>query len=326
MRLMADLAAIGRNGSCATPSSSVFDRQVRAFGEDFQQRLQRLRVGVVGVGGLGSAIVEQLARLGIHKMVLVDPDRVEYSNLNRLIGSTAMDVRHQTAKTEIGRRLVAGVHEEQARVTTWNRPVDDPDVVRSLAACDMIVAATDNHASRLVVQEIGVAYLRPMLNAGVGLEGQDGLIQRILGRASSPPVAGPWCLYCRGIVDPNRAARESADHEHQAVFVDRGYLPGTPDPAVVWVNGGVASLAVSMLHDRVHAYRSNNPARDVLLDLLNLETLSLAEESAPEDCTVCGSNGLRGLGDAWLRDRYSSTPDDIGGLLLNSRLVVAASQ
>src|SRR5580704_4749734 len=61
-----------------------FDRQVRALGVEGQRRLSALRVGVVGLGGTGSQVVQQLSHLGVRKLILVDADRVEDTNLPRL--------------------------------------------------------------------------------------------------------------------------------------------------------------------------------------------------------------------------------------------------
>ena len=72
--------------------SRVYDRQVRAFGPEGQQRLARLRVAIIGLGGTGSIAAQQLVHLGIHRFLLVDPDVVEETNLNRVVGATRSDV------------------------------------------------------------------------------------------------------------------------------------------------------------------------------------------------------------------------------------------
>ena len=83
-----------------------FDRQVRAFGKDIQLQLQRLNVGVVGVGGTGSAVVEQLARLGIGTLSIFDGDHFDNSNVNRVYGSSATD--SGIKKVDIAKRNVTG--------------------------------------------------------------------------------------------------------------------------------------------------------------------------------------------------------------------------
>lgn len=69
-----------------------YERQLRAFGPEGQQSLERLRVGIIGLGGTGSLVAQQLAHLGVGHMTLVDFDLVDESNLNRLVGAGAVDV------------------------------------------------------------------------------------------------------------------------------------------------------------------------------------------------------------------------------------------
>src|SRR5258708_29838557 len=117
----------------ATPGldpDSRHDRLVRGFGPKALARLRSARVGVVGNGGGGSHVVQQLAYLGIGALVLADGDRVEESNLNRLIGAVAQRtppfldrvlrrIRGDVGKpkVEVMERMVREIS-EIARVTT----------------------------------------------------------------------------------------------------------------------------------------------------------------------------------------------------------------
>lgn len=67
-------------------------------------------VAIVGLGGGGSHIAQQLAHLGVANFLLIDPDRVEESNLNRLIGATAEDTAKRTQKTLVASRLICGIN------------------------------------------------------------------------------------------------------------------------------------------------------------------------------------------------------------------------
>src|SRR5579863_171502 len=71
---------------------ATFDRNVRALGGAVQRTLGDLCVGVVGCGGTGSAVAEQLVRLGVRNLILFDPDELSASNVTRVYGSTATDV------------------------------------------------------------------------------------------------------------------------------------------------------------------------------------------------------------------------------------------
>lgn len=73
-----------------------------------QLRLFRSRVAVIGCGGLGGYVVEQLARLGVGTLVLVDPDVFEEHNLNRQLLSSPAHLGR--AKVEVGRERVAAVN------------------------------------------------------------------------------------------------------------------------------------------------------------------------------------------------------------------------
>lgn len=69
----------------------MFDRNVRAFGPAIQTTLSDLMVAVVGCGGTGSAVTEQLVRLGVRNFMLIDPDVLSESNVTRVYGSTPAD-------------------------------------------------------------------------------------------------------------------------------------------------------------------------------------------------------------------------------------------
>ena len=76
------------------------ERHVRAFGEEGQRRLGQAKVGVVGLGGLGANVVQGLARLGVDRFVIIDPDHVELHNLNRLTGMRAADAKELLLKVD----------------------------------------------------------------------------------------------------------------------------------------------------------------------------------------------------------------------------------
>lgn len=74
--------------------------------------------------------------------------------------------------------MLSGVHEGRVQVTAINARIDRPDAIRALVRCHFPVVATDNHSSRLLIQEDGAAYLRLVLHVGVALESRDGRVAR----------------------------------------------------------------------------------------------------------------------------------------------------
>src|ERR1700694_1397677 len=93
-----------------------YDRQVLLFGAKGQDRIASLTVLIAGLGGLGSHVAQQLAYLGVRSYTLIDPDSVEPSNLNRLIGATERDVLNKTPKVQVAHRVIVSV-QPAAKVT-----------------------------------------------------------------------------------------------------------------------------------------------------------------------------------------------------------------
>jgi molybdopterin/thiamine biosynthesis adenylyltransferase len=279
-----------------------FDRQVRAFGSEFQRRMGSISVGIVGLGGLGISIVEGLARLGVTHFTLVEPDCVEQTNLNRLTGSTISDAKNGTRKVDLAERLIKGIHGSKAKCCIKATKLPDKTVSRQLAKCDILVAATDDHAGRLEVMSIGSAYLRPVVNCGVHLDAVDGTVKRILTRVAAIAPGAGSCIYCTGQIDPLQAAREASDAEHQHVMRESGYLPDTPNPAVWWVNQSAATTAVRLIHGIVYPFGNTeeSPYRDILIDHLAGEQINLAHR-LNTNCPICSSSGKAGLGDQLFR-------------------------
>jgi hypothetical protein len=270
-----------------------YDRQVRAFGFELQRRLSELKVGIVGVGGLGSVIVEELARLGVRDWVLVDPDIVEESNLNRLLGATERDVEEEISKVEVARRNIKNIN-PKALVKIFRSSVFASRTLKALKECNLLIASTDNHASRLVLNSLSCQFQIPLVHVGVNLEpDENGGFEDISGEVAIPPH-GEWCLLCGGIVDGQRAAREMAPREEQALLAERGYIPDTPSPAVYHLNALVASLAVTEIHNLIWPYKPLR--RYVAYRELEGEMMSI-EIPKRESCLHCSPEGILGLGD-----------------------------
>ncbi|HEY2445031.1 MAG TPA: ThiF family adenylyltransferase, partial [Rhizomicrobium sp.] len=87
----------------------VFDRQVRAFGREGQSRITALRIGIVGLGGVGSLVSQMLVHLGIRKFLLIDPDVVEESNLNRVVNASGTSVGQ--SKVDVAARYISSFSE-----------------------------------------------------------------------------------------------------------------------------------------------------------------------------------------------------------------------
>lgn len=241
------------------PASAIFDRQVLAFGTPMQSVLGRLRIGIVGCGGTGSAVTEQLIRLGVGHLTVVDDQDLTDTNVTRVYGSGRRD--EGRAKVEIVRDNADRIGLETA-VTTIKGSVTQKTVAQGLADCDLVFGCTDDNAGRLVLARLAYMLLIPVLDVGVRVVRRDDRLAEVLCRLNIQ-VPGSGCVQCWGTVDPERARAElMARADLEAVQRD-GYAPDidTPDPAVISYTTLVASLAVAEMIARLTGLTPEFPDR-----------------------------------------------------------------
>ncbi len=228
------------------------DRQVRMFGAAGQQVLRASKVAVVGLGGVGSLVAEHLARLGVGTLVLIDPDRIESTNLSRVVGANQTDVETGQLKTQIAVRHAR----EMATHATLHPVAEDvarQSVAQELRDCDYIFLAADSMRARLVVNALAHQYLIPAVQMGAKIRRGDGdkLEDAMCAVRHIRPGAG--CLWCNGLVDPAQLAIEAkSDSERK----EQAYGVQEPNPSVITLNAVAAGHAVN----------------DFLFDFLGLRT------------------------------------------------------
>src|SRR5450759_1447448 len=88
-------------------SADRYSRQ-SFLGPDAEARIARCTVGIAGLGGGGSHIVQQLAHIGFKRYVMYDGDAIEESNLNRLVGARSVDVVAATPKLHLAKMMITG--------------------------------------------------------------------------------------------------------------------------------------------------------------------------------------------------------------------------
>jgi len=232
----------------AVDPQPVYDRQIRAFGEEGQARIAASKVAVVGTGGTGSPIAEQLGRLGVRDILLIDPDTLEPSNLTRVYGTFAdvLDGSSVGRKVELVARHLRRINPE-ARVRAIAGNVAYDEVARELLDRDCIFLCTDDHWGRSVVNQLAYQYLVPVINVGVRIAAKGG---RIEGATGVIDVLRPDlpCLWCKGFLDPARIAAESQPEQDHQTLRQEGYVEGleSGQPAVVGMTTTMAGHAVSL--------------------------------------------------------------------------------
>jgi molybdopterin/thiamine biosynthesis adenylyltransferase len=252
-------------GPDESDAAAAFDRQIRAFGPDGQRLLARLRVGVVGVGGTGSAVCEQLIRLGVGELIAIDPDVIndDGSNVTRVWGSTLDDIGMH--KVDIVARTAQRVG-LGTKVTPVRGTINDEAAARLLTDCDVVFGCTDDNRGRVILSRLAVWYLIPVIDMGVKLTSTDGILTGIEGRVT---IVGPetGCLQCRGRINSETLQTEVLEPRERAERVAEGYAVGLAerDPAVIAYTTGVAATAISELLARLFNLDDEPPSTELLL-------------------------------------------------------------
>lgn len=281
------------------PSSERFDRNVRFFGLEGQERLEKASVAIVGVGGLGTHVVQQLALLGVGHLTLVDDEELEESNRNRYVGVRASDPIPGTLKVDVGRRIAHDIDPEIV-ATAIPHPLINAESFEAIKRCDYVFGCLDNDGARLVLTELSAAYSIPYIDLASDIA-EDGTTY---GGRLVAAWGGSGCAVCYGEIDATEA---QADLENPEQRRARAALYGVPiealgaaGPSVVSINGVVASLGVTEFMLVVTGVR---PApRGLLTSLAHMGIVTVRPEPPQPDCYYCAN--LRGRREAADVERY----------------------
>ncbi len=279
--------------------SPMFSRNVLAFGEQGQEVLSSLRVGVVGASGTGSHVCDQLVRLGVGTLVVIDPDHVEDVNLNRVVTASRWDVWRKRNKA----KLIARLARRTTRATdvrAISGDVRDPDIASELFDVDALISCTDTVSSRAVINRIAVQRLIPLWDCGTEISTAQANRLRAFAHVRFV-LPGSACLVCMGVIDPEQLRIElmpAAERERDQAL---GYIRGEQiaAPAVVSLNGVAASLTVMRFLEWAVGQRATESAQWVYRSFAGDVRTVAAERNS--ECPVCGVDGRLGRADLDVR-------------------------
>ena len=304
------LHAQPRLNSSADPA---YDRQARLFGDRGQEMLREQKVGVIGVGGAGSLIVEYLARLGVGHLVVADPERIELSNIPRVVGSTRRDAlawltgpSRSPRIRQLGERwacrkthIAARVARQANRGIIVEKDVGDianDSVAQRFTDTDYLFLAADSMRSRLVFNALVHQYLIPgaQVGAKVTVDKETGEVLDVFS-VHRPVMPGRGCLWCNGLISPGRLQEEALTEteRRQQRYIQDSTVHA---PSVITLNAVACAHAVDdylfsltglLAPGTSDAYRRFLPREaDFMLD----------NPRRDPDCTECGAGPKGRLG------------------------------
>jgi len=280
-----------------------FDRQALVFGTRTTEDLRQLRVGIVGCGGTGSAVASLLARIGVTRFGLIDIDRVDITNLNRLVFSTRADAIARRYKVDVVSDGIAEMGLAHG-VVRMKHYVDAPECRDLVRSCDLIFGCTDDHLGRSFLNRLAHFYLIPIIDIGVLIDpNEDGGYDTFDGRVTVVQPGYP-CQRCRKLISPQSMLEESMrrhDPQRFEQYRRAGYIEGSgdPSPVVATFTGEVASMAVNELLHRLTGFRgaSGHCAERVRRFDWIKDGDIVPGGTRDRDCPLCGLRKYDGRGD-----------------------------
>jgi molybdopterin-synthase adenylyltransferase len=230
----------------------VYKRTVTVWGEHNHAHLARMRIGIVGLGSVGSIVAETLARMGIERFLLMDFDEVQEHNLDRLLGATRLDIGHH--KAVIAQRQIlkaATASNPQIRVVLAG--ITEEEGYRNALDCDLLFSCVDRPWPRQVLNHLAYNHLIPVVDGGIGvrLNPDSGAFEGAEWQAQSVGPERP-CLQCLRLYDPATVGTERA-----GLLDDPSYLAGLPAD---------------------HAFKRNENIFPFSANLASLEVLQFVEQ------------------------------------------------
>lgn len=286
-----------------------YNRQSLLYGEAGQRVLGQAKVAIVGAGGVGMLLVQTLSRLGVGTLVVIDPDRVDPTNLPRLPEATRADAmewldragrrpvfrtvarRFARHKVQVARRIARRANDAIA-VEAIIGDVADDHTARLVTDCDFVFLAADTMLARDVVNQIAYQFLIPTAQVGSKVVADSGTGQ-IHDIFSAVRTLGnrPGCLRCNGLIDLRRLGQESVGNPEQVKNQQYVNEPEVHAPSVITLNAVGAGWAADQFMQYMvglHALPTDFHVLRAGFEDRAPTPVALQEPNADPNCHVCG--------------------------------------
>jgi hypothetical protein len=291
-----------------TPEESTenLKRQEAAFGKPFNAMLQSLRVAVIGVGGTGSAIATLLARAGIGELILIDGDKLDETNMNRVRGYRSDDIGKNKAQSLAKYIESLGLEVSVSAIPSYLQ--ESADAIDALSSADVVFGCTDDQLGRNIMNQAMYYYAQAYIDVGltgrvdVDPEGTPYLREH-RGRISCILPEFGACLRCQRVVtDGNLKYEQAIKDNPELAKIDPATLEreyyliggGEQAPGVGPFTSATADIAVATLMNLVKPYRDipDDLRQDnIWIDFVHVCTYSNEPVDDP-DCIYCRTHFL----------------------------------
>lgn len=215
------------------------ERTVTSWGREVQATLSRLRVGVVGLGSVGSVVAETLARVGISRLRLIDFDSIKVVNLDRTLNAYPWDIGR--AKVHVAAdRLRGAATAADFSAEALELSIGEEEGYRAALDCDVLFSCVDRPWARSILNFIAYAHLIPVVDGGIHVSRRSSGRMRGADWKAHVATHDRRCLECVG---QYQAGEVAADRE--GYYDDPAYIEKLPDEHWVHANQNVFAFSLA---------------------------------------------------------------------------------
>lgn len=273
-------------------------RNLQAFGDRTVQILKSMKVGVIGCSGIGSIVIEQLVRLGIGKIVIVDPESVEKVNLNRILNSFEEDAIHKRKKVDVLKERLSKVGFGTEFFVSYDNICESRSALEDLATCDVFFGGLDVQEPRYVLNQLSSYYIVPYFDIGVELkaDGNNG-ISKVYGAIHYLQPKGS-SLHSREAISMDKVSEECMRRQNPEMYerqVKEKYIKGAghvESPAVISVNMQLSAMAINEFLNKIDPFKSCTDDENAILRVGISDNLFGFECDGEPDMHLAKSAGL----------------------------------
>jgi molybdopterin/thiamine biosynthesis adenylyltransferase len=200
----------------------MFKRTSTVYGRDNHEKLCRLKIGIVGLGSVGSIVAENLARMGIQQIVLIDFDKIKRHNLDRQLGATKADLGKLKIQVVARQIRQAGT---AASMVVHEVPygINEKQGYEAALSCDVLFSCVDRPWPRHILNHIAYAHLIPVIDGGISVSFDNGVFVRADWQFQTVSPKRP-CLQCLSVYESSDVALDKS-----GMLDKQSYLDGLPD-------------------------------------------------------------------------------------------------
>jgi hypothetical protein len=234
-------------------------------------------------------VIEQLVRLGVGKIVLVDPETIEKVNLNRIPNAFEEDAINKRKKVDVLKERLSKVGIGTEFIVLYDNICESRSALKELATCDVFIGGLDVQEPRYVLNQLSTHYIVPYFDIGVELiaDGNNG-ISKVYGAIHYIQPKGS-SLCSREAISMEKVSNESMKRQNPEMYelqVKEKYIKGAghiDSPAVISVNMQLSAMMVNEFLNKIDTFKSCNDDENAIVRVGISDNLFCFESDGDED-------------------------------------------